>query len=185
MTANELCRACGFTLLCCPEREITGGVYCCDLLSMVMGHAPTDGVWFTVMANQNTIVAALMADVSCVVLTEGIRPDDAMLARAKTEGIAIAATDLPSFEAATRAHTTLCTRSTFAAQPPPAPPAGGAGVPAGAKPPRAAGLRPARLRRVPCPAPIIRIRRWPPRNSPLFTTTCTSIPAFPPVGKTT
>ena len=33
MTANELCRACGFTLLCCPEREITGGVYCCDLLS--------------------------------------------------------------------------------------------------------------------------------------------------------
>ena len=106
MTANELCRACGFTLLCCPEREITGGVYCCDLLSMVMGHAPTDGVWFTVMANQNTIVAALMADVSCVVLTEGIRPDDAMLARAKTEGIAIAATDLPSFEAATRAHTT-------------------------------------------------------------------------------
>lgn len=110
MKANELCRACGFTLLCCPEREITGGVYCCDLLSMVMGHAPTDGVWFTVMANQNTIVAALMADVSCVVLTEGIRPDDAMLARAKTEGIAIAATDLPSFEAATRAHTTLCTR---------------------------------------------------------------------------
>ena len=95
MTANELCRACGFTLLCCPEREITGGVYCCDLLSMVMGHAPTDGVWFTVMANQNTIVAALMADVSCVVLTEGI---------------AIAATDLPSFEAATRAHTTLCAR---------------------------------------------------------------------------
>lgn len=110
MTANELCRACGFTLLCCPEREITGGVYCCDLLSMVMGHAPTDGVWFTVMANQNTIVAALMADVSCVVLTEGIHPDDAMLARAKTEGIAIAATDLPSFEAATRAHTTLCAR---------------------------------------------------------------------------
>lgn len=110
MTANELCRACGFTLLCCPEREITGGVYCCDLLSMVMGHAPTDGVWFTVMANQNTIVAALMADVSCVVLTEGIRPDDAMLARAKTEGIAIAATNLPSFEAATRAHTTLCAR---------------------------------------------------------------------------
>lgn len=69
MTANELCRDCGFTLLCCGDREISGGVYCCDLLSMVMGRAPTDGVWFTVMANQNTIVAALMADVACVVLT--------------------------------------------------------------------------------------------------------------------
>ena len=58
MTANDLCRACSFTLLCCGEREITGGVYCCDLLSMVMGRAPADGIWFTVMANQNTIVAA-------------------------------------------------------------------------------------------------------------------------------
>ena len=76
MTANELCRDCGFTLLCCGDREISGGVYCCDLLSMVMGRAPTDGVWFTVMANQNTIVAALMADVACVVLTEGIRLSD-------------------------------------------------------------------------------------------------------------
>ena len=57
MTANELCRDCGFTLLCCGDREVTGGVYCCDLLSMVMGRAPTDGVWFTVMANQNTMTA--------------------------------------------------------------------------------------------------------------------------------
>lgn len=110
MTANELCRACGFSLLCCPDRAVTGGVYCCDLLSMVMGRAPTDGIWFTVMANQNTIVAALMADVACIVLTEGIRPDDAMLARAQAEGIAVATADLPSFEAAARAHTTLCDR---------------------------------------------------------------------------
>ena len=114
MTANELCRDCGFTLLCCGDREVTGGVYCCDLLSMVMGRAPTDGVWFTVMANQNTIVAALMADVACVVLTEGIRlsdpvsgknwsPDEAMLARAAAENIAVAAADCPSYAAARRA----------------------------------------------------------------------------------
>ena len=103
MTANELCRDCGFTLLCCGDREVTGGVYCCDLLSMVMGRAPPDGVWFTVMANQNTIVAALMADVACVVLTEGIRPDEAMLARAAAENIAVAAADCPSYAAARRA----------------------------------------------------------------------------------
>ena len=103
MTANELCRDCGFTLLCCGDREVTGGVYCCDLLSMVMGRAPTDGVWFTVMANQNTIVAALMADVACVVLTEGIRPDEAMLARAAAENIAVATADCPSYAAARRA----------------------------------------------------------------------------------
>ena len=68
-----------------------------------MGRAPTDGVWFTVMANQNTIVAALMADVACVVLTEGIRPDEAMLARAAAENIAVAAADCPSYAAARRA----------------------------------------------------------------------------------
>ena len=90
-------------LLCCGDREVTGGVYCCDLLSMVMGRAPTDGVWFTVMANQNTIVAALMADVACVVLTEGIRPDEAMLARAAAENIAVATADCPSYAAARRA----------------------------------------------------------------------------------
>lgn len=110
MTANELCRACGFTLLAGGGREIKGGVYCCDLLSMVMGRAPTDGVWFTVMANQNTIVAALMADVACVVLTEGIRPDDAMLSRAEAESIAVAAVELPSYPAARRADDALRNR---------------------------------------------------------------------------
>ncbi len=110
MTANELCRTCGFTLLAGGGREIKGGVYCCDLLSMVMGRAPTDGVWFTVMANQNTIVAALMADVACVVLTEGIRPDDAMLSRAEAENIAVAAVELPSYPAARRADDALRNR---------------------------------------------------------------------------
>ena len=67
---------------------------------MVMGRAPADGIWFTVMANQNTIVAALMADVACIVLTEGICPDDAMLARARAEQIALATVELPSYQAA-------------------------------------------------------------------------------------
>ena len=107
MTATELCRACGFTLLAGGDRELRGGVYCCDLLSMVMGRAPADGVWFTVMANQNTVVAALMADVACVVLTEGIRPDEAMLARAAAANIAMAAADCPSYEAARRADEVL------------------------------------------------------------------------------
>ena len=100
MTANELCRDCGFTLLCCGDREVTGGVYCCDLLSMVMGRAPTDGVWFTVMANQNTIVAALMADVACVVLTEGVVPDETLRQRAEQQNINILGTKLSTFDAA-------------------------------------------------------------------------------------
>ena len=51
MTATELCRACGFTLLSCGDREIAGGVYCCDLLSMVMGRAKENDAFVTVMAH--------------------------------------------------------------------------------------------------------------------------------------
>ena len=52
MTGKELAAACGFTLACgTGEREIEGGIYCCDLLSIVMGRAPADGLWVTVMGN--------------------------------------------------------------------------------------------------------------------------------------
>ena len=43
MTVKELAAACGFDTACGEgDREITGGVYCCDLLSIVMGRAPAD-----------------------------------------------------------------------------------------------------------------------------------------------
>lgn len=79
------------------SREITGGIFCCDLLSMVMGRAPAGCVWVTVMGNLNTLVVAMMAEVACVILAEGIRPDEAMLARAAQEGIPILCTEKPVY----------------------------------------------------------------------------------------
>ena len=35
------------------SRQVTGGGYCGDLLSWVMGKAPADGVWLTIMSNVN------------------------------------------------------------------------------------------------------------------------------------
>ena len=49
------------------EREITG-CYIGDLLSWVMGRAPEDSAWLTVMGNINSIAVATLADVSCIVL---------------------------------------------------------------------------------------------------------------------
>ena len=51
------------------EREITG-CYIGDLLSWVMGRAPEDSAWLTVMGNINSIAVATLADVSCIVLVE-------------------------------------------------------------------------------------------------------------------
>lgn len=108
MTVKELAEKAGFSLAAgSGNRAVTGGVYCCDLLSMVMGRAPADSAWFTVMANQNTVVAALMADVACVVLAEGILPDEAVLARAAAEDIAILTATLPAYPAARRCEELL------------------------------------------------------------------------------
>ena len=80
-----------------PEREISK-VFCCDLLSIAMGKAPTDSVWVTVMGNKNTLAVAALADVACIVLAEGIGMDEETLTKAEEEGIAIISTELPIFD---------------------------------------------------------------------------------------
>ena len=99
MTVSQLCKECGFEIVNLEEdREITGGVYCCDLLSFVMGRAPADGVWFTVMGNLNAVAVASLSDVACVVLCEGIPRDEPGLAKAKEQGINILRASMPIFE---------------------------------------------------------------------------------------
>ena len=69
-----------------PEREVAGG-YVGDLLSWVMGRAQEGNAWLTIMSNQNVAAVALMAEVSCVILTEGVAPDDALLQRAEQQDL--------------------------------------------------------------------------------------------------
>ena len=108
MTVSQMCQQCGFKAEHLAEdRENTGGVYCCELLSFVMGRAPADGVWFTVMGNLNTVAVASLSDVACVVLCEGISMDEPGLAKAKEQGINICSVPSPIFEAAYRVHQLL------------------------------------------------------------------------------
>lgn len=82
-----------------PEREITGG-YVGDLLSWVMGRAETGNAWITIMSNQNVAAVALMAEVSCVILTEGVSPDDALRKRAEQQSINVLGTELSTYDTA-------------------------------------------------------------------------------------
>ena len=76
MTGKELAAACGFELACGEgDREIDGKIYCCDLLSIVMGRAPADGLWVTVMGNLNSIAVAVLTDTACILLAEGMALD--------------------------------------------------------------------------------------------------------------
>ena len=76
-----------------PAKNI-GKVFCCDLLSIAMGRAPSKSAWVTVMGNRNTLAVASLADISCIVLAEGITFQDTEL------DCAVFTTELPVFDAA-------------------------------------------------------------------------------------
>ncbi len=70
----------------CPDAQVTGG-YAGDLLSWVMGGARQGDAWLTIMSNANVAAVALLTDAACVILTEGVAPDAALLERAREQGI--------------------------------------------------------------------------------------------------
>ena len=100
MTPMDLCKDSRFSLACGPGDRPIQSVYCCDLLSLVMGRAPADSAWVTVMGNLNSIAVAVLADVSCIVLAEGMPLDADARARAESEGVSVVTTRLPVYEAA-------------------------------------------------------------------------------------
>ena len=81
------------------SREITN-IYCCDLLSVVMGRAKADCAWVTIMGNINAVAVAVLADMSVIVLAEGMQFDEVALNKAKAQNVNIISTDLPIYEAA-------------------------------------------------------------------------------------
>ncbi len=101
MTVKELCSECGFEALCMPspEREVKGA-YIGDLLSWVMGRAQEDNAWITIMSNVNVIAVATLSDVSCVILSDGVRLDAELTQTAQSRDVNVLSSELPSFETA-------------------------------------------------------------------------------------
>ncbi len=84
--------------------RVISSIYCCDLLSIVMGRAPANSGWITVMGNTNGIAVAVLTDVSVIIAAEGIEPDEPSIIKAKEQGVNVLFTKLPIFEAALRLH---------------------------------------------------------------------------------
>jgi hypothetical protein len=103
MTVQDLCASLDLAVLSgdaeALSRPVEGG-YCGDLLSWVMGRAPQNGAWITIMGNVNVAAVAELADISCVILTEGVTPDAPLLERAQTDNIALLQSEKPSFDLA-------------------------------------------------------------------------------------
>ncbi len=102
MTINDLANMEAFHLLVPAEDEMRTITkpYCCDLLSAAMRLAPEGGAWCTVMNNNNTLAVAALADCSCVILCDGISPQEEVVEKAKEQRICLFKTELPEFEAA-------------------------------------------------------------------------------------
>ena len=101
MTVESLSKACGFEVVCMPtpDREVEGA-YIGDLLSWVMGKADSSNVWITIMSNINVIAVATLADVSCIVLAEGVKLDAEVMNTAQSKGVNVLSSALSAYEIA-------------------------------------------------------------------------------------
>ncbi len=78
--------------------------YVSDLLSDVLAHAPAGGVLVTVQVHLNVIAVAVHAELAAVIFALDRVPDDAVLAKAAEEGIALFVTPNPAFEVVGRLY---------------------------------------------------------------------------------
>ena len=101
MTVKVLIATCGFTAHALPEgdREISG-VYIGDLLSWVMGRAGADQAWITIMSNRNVVAVATLADTACILLAEGVVPDEGVAQLAQEKGVNLLTSPSGAYETA-------------------------------------------------------------------------------------
>ncbi len=91
----------GKILVSGEDREVETG-YAGDLLSFVMGRAPSGCAWFTVMTNINVCAVAVLADIAAVVICEGCVPEESVLDKARQQGVNVLSTNLDIFNSVIR-----------------------------------------------------------------------------------
>ena len=99
MTVSELMEKIGAVSLTGEaglEGEVTCG-YSCDLLSWVMAHGTPGMAWITVQTHMNVIAVATLLEMRCVIVPEGIKVEEAVLEKAREEGVCVLGSDKSAF----------------------------------------------------------------------------------------
>ena len=73
----------------------------------MIGRAAQDAALLTVMSNANVMAVAVMAELPCVILTEGVRPDERALQKAQENDIIVLSSPEPTYETAVKIHAAL------------------------------------------------------------------------------
>lgn len=85
------------------DKEISG-MYSCDLMSWVMSHASRGDAWITVHTHLNVIAVALLTDVACVIIPEGISVEEPAINKANEEGVVLLGSAMDAYEISWKAH---------------------------------------------------------------------------------
>lgn len=70
------------------DKELTGA-YICDLLSWVMSHGKKGDAWITVQTHSNIIAVAVLLELGCIIVPEGIEVEEDTLRKADDEGVPV------------------------------------------------------------------------------------------------
>ena len=81
------------------DAEISCG-YTCDLLSWVLAHGKPGMCWITVQTHVNVIAVAVLMDMACVILPEGIALEEVSLKKAQDEGLPVLVAKNTAYELA-------------------------------------------------------------------------------------
>lgn len=102
MTVKELAKKIGLKFVTTGESELKEikGCYIGDLLSWVMGRAERMSAWITIMNNVNIVAVAVLAEVSCIVLAEGVSVAEEVREKAEAQGVVILSSEKTAYELA-------------------------------------------------------------------------------------
>jgi hypothetical protein len=99
MNVEEFAKKFGYDTICMPDPDrIIDGGYAGDLLSWVMGRLDADNAWVTIMSNINIVAVAALADPSCIILAEGVSPDEGVIEKAISQEVNILRSAKNTFE---------------------------------------------------------------------------------------
>jgi hypothetical protein len=75
------------------ENVEVASVYCGDLLSDVLAHVQPDSLWLSIQGHVNVVAVAVLRDVACIVLVNGVAPDPQTVLKAQSQGVNICGSD--------------------------------------------------------------------------------------------
>jgi hypothetical protein len=87
MKLSEIIGALGLTVFAEGRADTVEGCYIGDLLSRVISRSTAGGVWITIMNNLNVAAVALLAEVPCILLAEGMQPMEGVAEKCREEGL--------------------------------------------------------------------------------------------------